>query len=156
MQAAFIRYRKQNIWKCMRNLPCMIELMHASTRSRLNHVVILLRGELLDAPQRTVCTASSAHYSMWDLASPSHYTCITIQPFRKSIVKKENANLKPAVLRTLLNAFVLTVMHPCVCLLDQHMPVEEQLRLNFTTHTAKRLLCPFFMSEGQTLLRWDG
>jgi len=33
----------------MHDLPYLIELIHASTRSRLNHVVILLRGELLDA-----------------------------------------------------------------------------------------------------------
>lgn len=132
----------------------MIELMPASTRSRLNHVVILLRGELLDALVVSA-TTHSVHSFVSTLqhvrcrVSPSHYACVNITSLaeKHSIKRKRSFEIRRSLLRILLNPSFLTVMHPYVCLLDQHMPVEEQLRLNFPTQSAKRLLCPLFMSE---------
>jgi len=136
----------------MHDLPYLIELIHASTRSRLNHVVILLRGELLDALVVSA-TTHGVHSFVSTLqhvrcrVSPSHYACVNNPTLAKehSIKRKCSFEIAYAVLRKLLNPSVLTVMHPYVCLLDQHMPVEEQLRLNFPTQSAKRLLSAFFL-----------
>lgn len=64
----------------MHELSHIIELMHASTRSRLNHVVILLRGELLDA-QRCVrhnaqCAQLRQHITACEMSRLSFALCL--------------------------------------------------------------------------------
>lgn len=85
----------------MHDLPYMIELMHASTRSRLNHVVILLRGELLDALVVSA-TTHSVHSFVSTLQHvrcrvyPSHYACVnkTTLPEKHSIKRKRSFEIR--------------------------------------------------------------